>query len=99
YGGGIQDEEWAPERMARPFNGRQFGRKLWIHQDGDDRCLGNHLTQELHSLRAEVAASEEHNARYVAARSVEAGDEALCHCVLSCHEDKLDDLPARLGHP
>ena len=74
----IENDELLPDRLRRGLHvsSLRLGfRSVRVHQHGNCCRLGHELAQQLQSLRPQHAGEKAH-ARDVAARPVEAGDEA-----------------------
>ena len=97
FGAGLQDRELHPRcaRRRLHLSDNALGnRNVRVHEQGDDRSLGNHLEQQLQPLRHQVGCHLA-DAREVAARPGQARDQAAPDRIADAHEDDRD----RLGCP
>ena len=98
-GRGIENEELLPDRLRRGLHVaslRRGRRSVRVHERGNRRRLGHELPQQLQSLRPQHAAEKAH-AGDVAARPVEAGDQALLDRVAAAPEDDRHRRGCGLG--
>ena len=85
----IENDELLPDRLRRGLHvsSLRLGfRSVRVHEHGNCRRPGHDLAQQLQSLRPQHAGKKDH-AGDVAARPVEAGDEAVPDRVAPGHED------------
>jgi hypothetical protein len=73
FGSGVHDQDLPPERARRRFQVPILG--VRIHQRSDDSSLGNQLMQQFQAPWVQRAGGKAY-ASNVAARPVDAGDEA-----------------------
>ena len=95
---GFHGHDFPPDGATRLLHFAQFVdrcSKIGIDQYRNDTSPGDQLKQHLHALRAEPVA-EERQARQVAVRPIEAGDEAISDRIVADHEH---DWNGRGGAP
>ena len=95
----IENDELLPDRLRRGLHvvSLRLGRRgVRVHEHANCCRLGHELAQQLQSLRPQHAAEKAH-ARDVAARPVEAGDEAVPDRVAAAREDDRHRRGCGLG--
>ena len=95
----VEDMEPQPEYIRRGLQVSDLGfgnRSVRVHEHPDHHGLGNQLMQQLQLLRRELS-SVEGRTRDIAARPVEAGDEAELHRIAGGREDDWNCRGCRLG--